>query len=54
MTLLRVILLLALGLSASVLGALFLFQRHLIYPGAFGSGFGEGERGCRPGRRRSR
>ncbi|WP_419953053.1 alpha/beta hydrolase [Methylobacterium sp.] len=49
MTLLRVILLLALGLSASVLGALFLFQRHLIYPGAFGSGFGEGERGVPAG-----
>ncbi|MCC0806184.1 alpha/beta hydrolase [Methylobacterium sp. W2] len=44
MILLRVILLLALGLSASVLGALYLFQRHLIYPGAFRAGLGEGER----------
>lgn len=49
MTLLRVILFLALGLSASLLGALFLFQRHLIYPGAFGAGPGEGERGVPAG-----
>ncbi|MCJ2130957.1 alpha/beta hydrolase [Methylobacterium sp. E-045] len=44
MTLLRVILLVAFGLTASLLGALFLFQRHLIYPGAFGAGLAEGER----------
>lgn len=41
---LRVILPVALGLYASVLGALFLFQRHLIYPGAFGHGLAQAGR----------
>ncbi|GJE17367.1 alpha/beta hydrolase [Methylobacterium marchantiae] len=49
MSLLRVILPLALGLCVSALGALFLFQRHLIYPGAFGTGLRQADRAVPPG-----
>ncbi|WP_019906012.1 alpha/beta hydrolase [Methylobacterium sp. 77] len=44
MILIRVILPVAVGLYASILGALFLFQRHLLYPGAFGAGLRQTDR----------
>lgn len=48
---LRVILPIALALYACMLGALFLFQRHLIYPGAFGAGLRQSDRAVPAGTR---